>query len=100
MSTFLTAAFYKFVDLPDFRGLQAPLLAFCEAHDVKGTILLAREGINSTIAGPVEGVRAVLAYLRKDQPRSTASKRPAASSPETSSTVPAGYVVLPRTWWW
>lgn len=66
MSTFLTAAFYKFVDLSDFAGLQAPLLAFCEAHDVKGTILLAREGINSTIAGPVEGVHAVLAYLRKD----------------------------------
>ena len=66
MSTFLTAAFYKFVDLPDYVELQAPLLAFCENQSVKGTILLAREGINSTIAGPVEGVHAVLAYLRND----------------------------------
>ena len=66
MSTFLTAAFYKFVDLPDYVDLQAPLLAFCENQSVKGTILLAREGINSTIAGPVEGVHAVLAYLRND----------------------------------
>ena len=66
MSAFLTAAFYKFVELPDFEALRAPLLACCEAHHVKGLILLAHEGINSTIAGPQAGVRAVLAYLRCD----------------------------------
>ena len=66
MSEFLTAAFYKFVNLPDFAELKAPLLAFCEAQHVKGIILLATEGINSTIAGPETGVRAVLAYLRSD----------------------------------
>ena len=63
---FLTAAFYKFVELPDFEARKEPLLAFCEQHNVKGTILLAREGINSTIAGTPEGVGAVLAYLRSD----------------------------------
>ncbi len=63
---FLTAAFYKFVDLPDFQELKPPLLAFCEAHHVKGMILLAREGINSTIAGAPADVQAVLAYLRAD----------------------------------
>ncbi len=63
---YLTAAFYKFVELTDFADLKAPLLAFCESHNVKGTILLANEGINSTIAGPEAGVRAVLAYLRAD----------------------------------
>lgn len=66
MRDFLTAAFYKFVDLPDFAALKAPLLACCEAHHVKGMILLAQEGINSTIAGPEAGVRAVLATLRQD----------------------------------
>jgi len=66
MTEFLTAAFYKFVELPDFAQLKAPLLACCEANDVKGTILLATEGINSTIAGPAVGVHAVLAYLRRD----------------------------------
>jgi UPF0176 protein len=68
MSTarFLTAAFYLFVDLPDFAQRRAPLLAECERHGVKGLILLAREGINSTIAGSPEGVHAVLAYLRSD----------------------------------
>lgn len=63
---YLTAAFYKFVDLPDFEERKAPLLAFCEAHQVKGLILLAREGINSTIAGAPQDVHAVLAYLRSD----------------------------------
>lgn len=62
----LTAAFYKFVELADFPTLQAPLLACCEAHAVKGTILLAAEGINGTIAGAPDQVRAVLEYLRRD----------------------------------
>nr|MDP2190600.1 rhodanese-related sulfurtransferase [Rhodoferax sp.] len=66
MTNFLTAAFYKFVGLPDFEQLKAPLLACCEEHDIKGIILLAPEGINSTIAGPAAGVHAVLAHLRRD----------------------------------
>ncbi|MBP6623393.1 MAG: hypothetical protein KA194_13935, partial [Alcaligenes sp.] len=66
MSTYLIAALYKFVELPDFVQLRDPLFAFCEQHEVKGTLLLAREGINGTIAGPQEGVRAVLAHLNAD----------------------------------
>ncbi len=66
MSDYLTAALYKFIDLPDFAEWQAPLQAFCEANGVKGTLLLAAEGINGTIAGPEAGVRAVLARLRQD----------------------------------
>ena len=63
---FLTAALYKFVELPDFAELQAPLLAVCEANGIKGTLLLAAEGINGTIAGRADDVQAVLAYLRSD----------------------------------
>ncbi|MDB5889669.1 MAG: rhodanese-related sulfurtransferase [Polaromonas sp.] len=66
MPQFLTAALYKFVELPDVAALQAPLLACCEAHDVKGTLLLAPEGINGTIAGSQDAVHAVLAWLRAD----------------------------------
>ena len=66
MPNFLTAALYKFVELPDFAALQAPLLACCEFNGVKGTLLLAPEGINGTIAGPVVGVHAVLDWLRSD----------------------------------
>ncbi len=67
MPRLLTAALYKFVDLPDYRQLQPPLLAACQDHDVKGTLLLAQEGINGTIAGPPHGVAAVLAWLRADK---------------------------------
>jgi UPF0176 protein len=63
---YLTAAFYLFVDLPDYVERRAPLLDLCLARNVKGLILLAREGINSSIAGTQEDVRAVLAYLRAD----------------------------------
>lgn len=68
MSTpaYLVAAFYKFVELPDFAQRKDALLALCEKHHVKGLVLLAHEGINSTIAGAPEDVHAVLAYLRSD----------------------------------
>jgi UPF0176 protein len=66
MADFLVAALYKFVSLPDFASKQQPLFDFCEARQVKGTLLLAEEGINGTIAGPERGVREVLAYLRQD----------------------------------
>ncbi len=66
MSRFLTAALYKFVELPDHADLQAPLLELCRQHQVKGTLLLAAEGINGTIAGAPADVHAVLDWLRGD----------------------------------
>ncbi|AYM96518.1 rhodanese-related sulfurtransferase [Acidovorax sp. 1608163] len=63
---FITAALYQFVDLPDFAALQGPLQSLCEAHGVRGMLLLAHEGINGTIAGTPAGVHAVLAWLRSD----------------------------------
>jgi len=66
MPRYYTAALYLFVDLPDFADLREPLHQCCEANGVKGTLLLAREGINGTIAGPEEGVRAVLDHLHAD----------------------------------
>lgn len=66
MSQYLVAALYKFVSLPDCQSLQAPLQACCDRHNVKGTLLLATEGINGTIAGTYEGIHAVLAQLRSD----------------------------------
>ena len=63
---FFTASFYKFVDMPDHADLQAPLLAVCQAHQVKGLVLLAPEGINGTLAGAAADVQAVLDHLRQD----------------------------------
>ena len=66
MSSIVIAAFYKFVDLPDYKERQRPLRDFCVSQEVKGSILLAAEGINGTIAGSRQGIDAVLAYLRQD----------------------------------
>jgi UPF0176 protein len=63
---FLTAALYKFVRLPDYTDLREPLLAVCEENHIKGTLLLAEEGINGTISGTEAGIRAVLTWLRSD----------------------------------
>ncbi|HEX5057156.1 MAG TPA: rhodanese-related sulfurtransferase [Gammaproteobacteria bacterium] len=60
------AALYKFVRLPDFRELRPRLLEFCQQQNIKGTLLLAEEGINGTIAGGRAGIDAVLAWLRSD----------------------------------
>ena len=58
------AALYQFARFDDPKTLRAPLLALCEANGVRGTLLLAREGINGTIAGSDSGVEAVLDHIR------------------------------------
>ena len=60
------AALYRFVRLDDFENLRNPLLEFCEARGIRGTLLLANEGINGTIAGTTQAISEVLAYLRRD----------------------------------
>jgi len=66
MSRYIVAALYKFVSLNDYREMREPLLACCQAEGVKGSLLLAAEGINGTIAGSRKGVDAVLDYLQAD----------------------------------
>lgn len=61
---FTIAALYHFTRFADPQALRAPLLALARAGGVKGSLLLAGEGINGTIAGPREGVMAVLDHLR------------------------------------
>jgi len=57
------AALYHFTRLDDPASLRGPLLDLCLKQGVKGSLLLAGEGVNGTIAGPREGVDAVLAHL-------------------------------------
>jgi len=59
----IVAAFYKFVKITDYRDKRESLLDFCLEKGVKGTILLAAEGINGTIAGDRQEIDAVLAFL-------------------------------------
>jgi UPF0176 protein len=62
--TFHVAAFYQFFRLENFADLQAPVLAMLDGHGIKGSVLLAREGINGTIAGEPEKLLAALSELR------------------------------------
>jgi UPF0176 protein len=59
------AAFYQFVTLPDFRELREPLRAFCAGLGLKGSVLLASEGINGTLAGSEDSIAALVVELRQ-----------------------------------
>ena len=61
------ATFYRFVDLPDCADWKEQLQTRCEAADVLGTLILAPEGINATLAGPKAGIDAVLTFIRADK---------------------------------
>ena len=63
---YLTTAMYHFVKLPHFQNLQKPLLNFCISRNIKGTLLLADEGINGTLAGPEKFILELLYYLKND----------------------------------
>lgn len=58
------AALYHFAPLPDPAARRAPLMDLCLAQGVKGSLLLAPEGVNGTIAGSADGIAAVIAHLR------------------------------------
>ena len=66
MTDIRISAFYHFASLPDFEALREPLLETAGAAGVRGSILLASEGVNGTIAGTEAGIAEVLAWLRSD----------------------------------
>jgi UPF0176 protein len=57
------AALYRFARLDSFQELRAPLAAFCCGRGIKGTLLLAREGINGTVAGSAGAMAELIAYI-------------------------------------
>ncbi|MCY7295132.1 oxygen-dependent tRNA uridine(34) hydroxylase TrhO [Alteromonas sp. a30] len=67
MSNYVVCALYKFVALDDYKEKRQPLLEEMEKLDIKGTLLLAKEGINGTISGSREAIDAILAYLNSDE---------------------------------
>lgn len=64
--SFLVCALYRFVQLDDYERLRQPLLDLMQARDIKGTLLLAREGINGTVSGTREAINALLAWFDLD----------------------------------
>jgi UPF0176 protein len=116
------AAFYQFAALPDFRELREPLRAICTGLALKGSVLLATEGINGTLAGDAEAIDALIGELRHgalfggrlDNPEmkfSTAAAMPFArlkirlkkeivtlGDPTTDPTRQVGTYVDPKAW--
>ncbi|MDC1509744.1 rhodanese-related sulfurtransferase [Oceanospirillaceae bacterium] len=65
-SQIVVCALYKFVTLEKFQDLRQPLLKVMEYNNIRGTLLLASEGINGTVAANRKGIDALMAWLAKD----------------------------------
>ncbi len=83
IDTYIVCAMYKFVRLDHFEALRDPLLNTMKELNICGTLLLANEGINGTVAGSREGIDQLLDWLRQqpelsdiDYKESTTTKRP------------------------
>lgn len=66
-NTYTIPAFYKFVELADYEELKPKILKICNDLGIKGTILLAKEGINATIAGKDEAITEFFKQLKSDK---------------------------------
>lgn len=115
---FTVAALYKFTPFDDPAGLKPTLEQVARAGGVRGTILLAKEGINGTVAGPRAGIDAVLAHIRTlpgcadlEWKESTATDMPfqrlkvrlkreivTMGQPDVNPTAAVGTYVTPEDW--
>ncbi|MCR9273041.1 MULTISPECIES: oxygen-dependent tRNA uridine(34) hydroxylase TrhO [Mameliella] len=80
---FTVCALYHFTRFEDPAALRDPLMDLCRSQKITGTLLLAHEGINGTVAGPAAGIEAVLTHIRAlpgcadlEWKLSTATERP------------------------
>ena len=64
---FLTIAFYHFISLNDIEEKQKKITRFCDEQNIKGTILLASEGINGTLAGKEDAIKDFLEFIKSNQ---------------------------------
>ena len=66
MPPIVVCALYRFVRLEDFENLRSPLLQIMLDNEIVGTLLLANEGINGTVAGSRQGINNLLDWLKSD----------------------------------
>ncbi len=66
MKAIAVCALYKFARLEDYKSFRQPLLDLMARHHIRGTLLLAAEGINGTVAGPRESIDELLRFLQSD----------------------------------
>ncbi|MGL4884615.1 MAG: rhodanese-related sulfurtransferase, partial [Waterburya sp.] len=116
--SYLIVTFYKFVTLSELETKKAEILALCRQNEIQGTIILAKEGINGTIAGKDGAIATVLAHLRTipgladlEHKKSTFQKSPfvrlkvkikseivTLGMPEVNPTQQVGTYVAPQDW--
>lgn len=60
------ATFYRFVELENYYDLQEPIKNFCVEQEIKGTILLAEEGINATIVGSNDAIKNFFSFMNSE----------------------------------
>jgi UPF0176 protein len=116
--SYLIATFYKFVTISELKVKKAKILVLCRKNKIQGTIILASEGINGTIAGSHSAIATVLAYLRSlsgladlEHKESTSHKSPfvrlkvkikseivTLGMPEINPTQQVGTYVDPQDW--
>ncbi|MGL5944077.1 MAG: rhodanese-related sulfurtransferase [Waterburya sp.] len=116
--SYLIVTFYKFVTLSELETKKAEILALCRKNEIQGTIILAKEGINGTIAGKDGAIATVLAHLRTipgladlEHKKSTFQKSPfvrlkvkikseivTLGMPEVNPTQQVGTYVAPQDW--
>ncbi|SFQ94598.1 UPF0176 protein [Poseidonocella sedimentorum] len=115
---FTVAALYHFAPVADPAALRPGLLSLCEAEGITGTLLLAREGINGTVAGSAAGIDRLLAHIRAlpgfadlEWKLSTAEAQPFArlkvrlkkeivtmGQPDVDPRAAVGHYVAPKDW--
>ena len=66
MKDYIVCALYKFVRLDDYTDLRSPLSRLMDKHEIRGTLLLANEGVNGTVAAKRAGIDALLAWYKTD----------------------------------
>ena len=67
MSKYIVTAMYHFAPLDDYKSLRQPLLKIMKENNVKGSLLIAKEGINGTVASTRKGIDRLLEFIRKDE---------------------------------
>lgn len=66
MNKHIVTTFYQFINLNNLNQIKISLLAFCKSQDLKGTILIAEEGINSTISGTRAAINNLYEYIERE----------------------------------
>ncbi|WP_166417865.1 oxygen-dependent tRNA uridine(34) hydroxylase TrhO [Cochlodiniinecator piscidefendens] len=112
------AALYHFTRFDDTKAIQVPLQALCDAEGIRGSLLLAKEGVNGTVAGTRAGLDRLLAHLRAlpgcadlEHKESTASMMPfnrmkvrlkkeivTMGQPDVDPTAKVGNYIAPEDW--